>query len=74
MALAACTCTCRGGASRKTKNEFLRGYHIEFGGDAACPASVNSTGVCREYEGTAQLEAESRSSYGTVIGSPGAVK
>ena len=28
-ASAACTCTCRGGSSMQ-KNEFLRGYHIEF--------------------------------------------
>jgi choline dehydrogenase-like flavoprotein len=54
------------------KNEFLRGYHIEFGGGRGMPGVGEFDGVCREYEGYgASLKQKCRSSYGTVIGFAG---
>ena len=44
------TCTFRGGSSSR-KNDFLRGYHIEFGGGRGMPGVGSSTASCNEYEG-----------------------
>ncbi len=70
-AWAACTCTCPGGGSDK-KNDFLRGYHIEFGGGRDMPGVGGFDGVCEEHEGYgAALKQKCRSSYGTFIGFSG---
>jgi choline dehydrogenase-like flavoprotein len=54
------------------KNEFLRGYHIEFGGGRDMPGVGSFDGVCSEHEGYgAALKQKCRSSYGTVIGFSG---
>ncbi|MGB6687132.1 MAG: GMC family oxidoreductase [Terracidiphilus sp.] len=54
------------------KNEFLRGYHIEFGGGRDMPGVGEFGGVCEEHEGYgAALKQKCRSSYGTVIGFSG---
>jgi choline dehydrogenase-like flavoprotein len=54
------------------KNDFLRGYHIEFGGGRGMPGAGEFDGVCAEYEGYgASLKQKCRSSYGTFIGFSG---
>jgi len=54
------------------KNDFLRGYHIEFGGGRDMPGVGSFDGVCSEHEGYGVgLKQECRSSYGTVIGFSG---
>jgi len=54
------------------KNEFLRGYHIEFGGGRDMPGVGNFDRVCGEQEGYGvSLKQKCRSSYGTVIGFSG---
>ena len=54
------------------KNEFLRGYHIEFGGGRDMPGVGGFDGVCEEHEGYGVgLKQKCRSSYGTVIGFSG---
>jgi choline dehydrogenase-like flavoprotein len=54
------------------KNEFLRGYHIEFGGGRGMPGVGEFDGVCKDDEGYgASLKQKCRSSYGTVIGFSG---
>jgi choline dehydrogenase-like flavoprotein len=54
------------------KNEFLRGYHIEFGGGRGMPGVGEFDGVCAEHEGYGvSLKQRCRSSYGTVIGFSG---
>ncbi len=54
------------------KNDFLRGYHIEFGGGRGMPGVGEFGGVCAEYEGYGvSLKQKCRSSYGTVIGFSG---
>jgi choline dehydrogenase-like flavoprotein len=54
------------------KNEFLRGYHIEFGGGRDMPGVGSFDGVCEEHEGYGVgLKQKCRSSYGTVIGFSG---
>ena len=54
------------------KNEFLRGYHIEFGGGRDLPGVGSFEGVCEEHEGYGvSLKQKCRSSYGTVIGFSG---
>ena len=72
MAWAACTCICRGGGSG-CKNEFLRGYHTEFGGGRECPAWVTSTYLCdRVRRIWRRIEEEmSQEQYGTYIGFAG---
>ena len=48
------------------KNEFLRGYHIEFGGGRDMPGVGGFDGVCEEHEGYGvSLKQKCRSSYGT---------
>jgi len=54
------------------KNEFLRGYHIEFYGGRFMPGAGDFDGVCEEYEGYgAPLKQKCRSSYGSYIGFEG---
>jgi choline dehydrogenase-like flavoprotein len=54
------------------KNEFLRGYHIEFGGGQEMPGVGEFHGICRAYEGYgASLKRTCRSKYGTFIGFSG---
>ena len=51
------------------KNDFLRGYHIEFGGGPHMPMPGSFDGVCEEHEGYgAALKQKCRRSYGTFIG------
>ena len=50
------------------KNDFPRGYHIEFGGGRHMPGVSMFDGVCREHEGYgASLKQKCRSMYGTSI-------
>ena len=54
------------------KNEFLRGYHIEFGGGRFMPSVGEFDDVCDQYEGYgAALKKKCRESYGTTIGFAG---
>src|SRR5437870_1270657 len=54
------------------KNEFLRGYHIEFGGGRDMPGVGEFDGLCAKYEGYgASLKQRCRSMYGTFIGFAG---
>jgi choline dehydrogenase-like flavoprotein len=54
------------------KNDFLRGYHIEFGGGRHMPGVGGFDGVCAEHEGYGVgLKRKCRSSYGTTIGFSG---
>jgi choline dehydrogenase-like flavoprotein len=54
------------------KNDFLRGYHIEFGGGRDMPGVGWFDGVCQEHEGYGvALKQKCRSSYGTYIGFSG---
>jgi len=54
------------------KNEFLRGYHIEFGGGRELPGVGDFDGVCEYYEGYgASLKQKCRELYGTFIGFAG---
>jgi choline dehydrogenase-like flavoprotein len=54
------------------KNEFLRGYHIEFGGGRGMPGVGGFDGVCAEHEGYGtSLKQKCHSSYGTHIGFSG---
>lgn len=54
------------------KNDFLRGYHIEFGGGPNMPAVGEFDGICATHEGYgASLKQKCRSLYGTSIGFSG---
>ncbi len=54
------------------KNDFLRGYHIEFGGGRNMPGVGEFEGVCEEHEGYGvSLKQKCRTSYGTFIGFSG---
>ncbi len=54
------------------KNEFLRGYHIEFGGGQTMPGVGEFHGVCSYTEGYgAGLKQRCRDSYGMFIGFAG---
>ena len=54
------------------KNEFLRGYHVEFGGGRTMPAVGEFDGVCRQHEGYGlALKKQCRTSYGAYIGLSG---
>jgi choline dehydrogenase-like flavoprotein len=54
------------------KNDFLRGYHIEFGGGLDMPGVGEFHGVCEEYEGYGtSLKQACRSKYGNYIGFSG---
>jgi choline dehydrogenase-like flavoprotein len=54
------------------KNDFLRGYHIEFGGGRDMPGVGSFDGICADHEGYGVgLKQKCRSSYGTFIGFSG---
>ena len=54
------------------KNEFLRGYHIEFYGGRFMPGVGDFDDLCEQYEGYgASLKQKCRAMYGTVIGFEG---
>ncbi|MGA8152985.1 MAG: GMC family oxidoreductase [Terriglobales bacterium] len=54
------------------KNDFLRGYHIEFGGGPGMPGVGQFHHLCEEFEGYgATLKQRCRSRYGTTIGFSG---
>jgi choline dehydrogenase-like flavoprotein len=54
------------------KNEFLRGYHIEFGGGRGLPGVGDFDGVGQQYEGYGLgLKQKCRELYGTYIGFAG---
>jgi choline dehydrogenase-like flavoprotein len=54
------------------KNEFLRGYHIEFGGGRDMPGVGGFHHVCEEHEGYgASLKQRCRSAYGSFMGFSG---
>jgi choline dehydrogenase-like flavoprotein len=54
------------------KNDFLRGYHIEFGGGPGMPGVGEFHHVCEHFEGYGTtLKQKCRSMYGTTIGFSG---
>jgi choline dehydrogenase-like flavoprotein len=54
------------------KNDFLRGYHIEFGGGPNMPGVGEFDGVCDGFEGYGtSLKQHCRKMYGTGIGFSG---
>ena len=54
------------------KNDFLRGYHIEFGGGRGMPGVGEFHEVCKEFEGYgSSLKQKCHSMYGTYIGFAG---
>lgn len=54
------------------KNEFLRGYHIEFGGGRFMPSLGEFDDVCDEFEGYGTaLKRKCHDMYGTAIGFAG---
>jgi choline dehydrogenase-like flavoprotein len=54
------------------KNDFLRGYHIEFGGGRSMPRAGQFHGICQHYEGYgATLKQKCKQLYGAFIGFAG---
>jgi choline dehydrogenase-like flavoprotein len=54
------------------KNEFLRGYHIEFGGGRNMPGVGEFGGICEQFEGYGStLKQKCREMYGSFIGFAG---
>jgi choline dehydrogenase-like flavoprotein len=54
------------------KNDFLRGYHIEFGGGRGMPGLGNFDYVCETHEGYGvALKNEIRKTYGAFVGFAG---
>ena len=54
------------------KNDFLRGYHTEFGGGRGMPGIGDWDGLCDDFEGYgASLKKECKRTYGTYIGFAG---
>jgi choline dehydrogenase-like flavoprotein len=54
------------------KNDFLRGYHTEFGGGRGMPGVGDYDGLCDEFEGYgSSLKRECKKKYGTQIGFAG---
>lgn len=54
------------------KNDFLRGYHIEFGGGPGMPSVGMFDDICDEHEGYGvALKQQCRKMYGTAIGFSG---
>jgi choline dehydrogenase-like flavoprotein len=54
------------------KNEFLRGYHIEFGGGQEMPGVGSFDDVCLQHEGYgSSLKKKCLNTYGTTIGFSG---
>jgi choline dehydrogenase-like flavoprotein len=55
-----------------SKNDFPRGYHIEFGGGRHMPGVGGFDGICSEHEGYGvALKQNVRSKYGNFIGFSG---
>jgi choline dehydrogenase-like flavoprotein len=51
------------------KNDFVRGYHIEFGGGRGMPGAGHFDGTCEKHEGYGvSLKQQCRAAYGTTIG------
>jgi choline dehydrogenase-like flavoprotein len=54
------------------KNDFLRGYHTEFGGGRGMPGVGDYDDLCEEHEGYGvSLKKECKKKYGTYIGFAG---
>jgi len=54
------------------KNDFLRGYHMEFGGGRGMPGVGEFDRLCEEQEGYGtSLKKKCRNNYGTMIGFAG---
>ncbi|HLW85410.1 MAG TPA: GMC family oxidoreductase [Candidatus Sulfotelmatobacter sp.] len=54
------------------KNDFLRGYHTEFGGGPGMPSVGDWDGLCDDFEGYGSaLKQKCKSRYGTYIGFSG---
>jgi choline dehydrogenase-like flavoprotein len=54
------------------KNQFLRGYHIEFGGGRTMPEGGRFHTVCRQYQGYGlDLKRRCKQTYGAFIGLAG---
>ena len=54
------------------KNEFLRGYHVEFGGGRDMPQAGELRGVCQQYQGYGlDLKRRCKESYGAYLGLAG---
>lgn len=54
------------------KNEFLRGYHTEFGGGRGMPGVGDFDDLCESFEGYGvSLKRECKKKYGTYIGFAG---
>src|SRR6202050_5184452 len=54
------------------KNDFLRGYHTEFGGGREMPAVSQYDHLCDDFEGYgASLKQKAKKNYGTYIGFAG---
>lgn len=54
------------------KNDFLRGYHIEFGGGRSMPHAGQFHGICQHYEGYGTaLKQKCKQLYGAFIGFAG---
>ncbi len=54
------------------KNEFLRGYHIEFGGGRSLPHVGQFHGICQHHEGYGtELKQKCKQLYGAFIGLAG---
>ena len=54
------------------KNDFRRGYHIEFGGGRSMPHAGQFHGICQHYEGYgAALKQQCKQLYGAFIGLAG---
>jgi choline dehydrogenase-like flavoprotein len=54
------------------KNDFLRGYHMEFGGGRGMPGVGEFDRLCEEQEGYGtSLKKKCRNNYGTMIGLAG---
>jgi choline dehydrogenase-like flavoprotein len=54
------------------RNEFLRGYHTEFGGGRGMPGVGDYDELCDEHEGYGvSLKSECKKKYGTYIGFAG---
>ena len=54
------------------KNDFLRGYHTEFGGGRGMPGVGDYDDLCEDFEGYGSaLKQECKKKYGTYIGFAG---
>jgi choline dehydrogenase-like flavoprotein len=54
------------------KNEFLRGYHVEFSGGRDMPEAGEFHGVCQQYQGYGlDLKRRCKETYGAYLGLSG---